>query len=144
LFQLKPWAVRFAHHTSMEQTKRVLVVEDDPILRDLIGDWLLAAGYCVGLAAEGRSGIAEAQAQRPALVVTDIHMPGVGGATVIAEVTRLYPGIPVIAISGHFRSEDGLTPEQAMALGARRTLAKPFKRQDVIGAVRELVGPPGG
>jgi CheY-like chemotaxis protein len=128
----------------MEQTKRILVVEDDPVLRDLIGDWLLAAGYCVSLAAEGRSGIADALAERPALVVTDIHMPDVGGAAVIAEVTRVYPGIPVIAISGHFRSGDGLAPEEAMALGAKRTLAKPFKRQDVVGAVRELVGPPGG
>jgi CheY-like chemotaxis protein len=126
----------------MEECKRILVIEDDPILRDLMADWLLAAGYRVGVAADGSSGIADARAQRPALVVTDIHMPGTGGAAVISEVGRIYPGIPVIAISGHFRSDQGLTPEEALALGAARTLAKPFKRKDMVGAVLELAGPP--
>jgi CheY-like chemotaxis protein len=126
----------------MDEPKRILVIEDDAILRDLLADWLLAAGYRVGVAAEGAAGIADARAHRPALVVTDIHMPGTGGAAVIAEVGRICPGVPVIAISAHFRSGHGLTPQQAVALGAARTLAKPFKRAEMVGAVAELVGPP--
>jgi len=126
----------------MQKDQQILVIEDDPILRDLLADWLLAAGYRVTVAAEGGSGIAQARARRPALVVTDIHMPGSGGAGVIAEVRRIYPGLPVIAISAHFQSGYGLTPEQALALGAARTFAKPFKRGDMLGAVVELVGPP--
>src|ERR1700674_423804 len=114
----------------MNETQRILVIEDDPILRDLLAEWLLAAGYRVGVAPEGGAGIADARAHRPALVVTDIHMPGTGGAAVIAEVARMHPRIPVIAISGHFRSGHGLTPEEATALGAARTLAKPFRRKD--------------
>jgi CheY-like chemotaxis protein len=128
----------------MNEAKRVLVIEDDPILRDLLAEWLLAAGYCVALAAEGAAGLAEARARRPALVVTDMHMPGTGGATVISEVTRIYPDIPVIAISAHFRSDHGVTPDQALALGAACTLAKPFKRKEMVGAVAHLVGPPAG
>ncbi len=126
----------------MDEGKRILVIEDDPILRDLLAEWLLAAGYGVGVACDGAVGIADAQSHRPALVVTDIHMPGVGGATVISEVGRMYPGIPVIAISGHFRSDQGLTPAQALALGAVRTLAKPFTRKEMLGAVTALAGPP--
>jgi CheY-like chemotaxis protein len=126
----------------MNEAQRVLVIEDDAVLRDLLADWLLAAGYRVAVAAEGCAGIANARAHRPALVVTDIHMPGVDGATVIAEVARLYPEVPIIAISGHFHSGLGLTPEAATALGAARALAKPFKRKDMVGAVMELVGPP--
>ena len=126
----------------MNEAQRVLVIEDDPVLRDLLADWLLAAGYGVAVAAEGSAGIASARAHRPALVVTDIHMPGVCGDTVIAEVARLYPEVPIIAISGHFHSGLGLTPEAATALGAARALAKPFKRKDMVGAVMELVGPP--
>ena len=126
----------------MDEAKRILVIEDDPILRDLLAEWLLAAGFCVAVAADGGSGIAEALARRPALVVTDIHMPGTGGAAVISEVGRVYPGLPVIAISAHFRSDHGLAPEEALALGAARTLAKPFKRKDMLGAVIELLGPP--
>jgi two-component system capsular synthesis sensor histidine kinase RcsC len=126
----------------MNEGKRILVIEDDPILRDLVAEWLLAAGYLVGVAPEGASGIAEARAERPALVVTDIHMPGTDGVAVIAEVGRMYPGLPVIAISAHFRSDQGLTPEEALALGAARALAKPFRRKEMVDAVRELAGPP--
>jgi CheY-like chemotaxis protein len=125
----------------MQEGKRILVIEDDPILRELLAEWLIAAGYGVGVAAEGASGIADAKAHRPALVVTDIHMPGTGGAAVISCVRRIYPETPVIAISGHFRSAQGLTPEAAIALGAARSLAKPFKRRELVGAVLELIGP---
>lgn len=126
----------------MNEAKRILVIEDDAVLRDLLADWLLAAGYRVARAAEGGAGIANARAHRPALIVTDIHMPGTDGATVISEVGRIYPTLPIIAISGHFRSGLGLTPEDATALGAARTLAKPFNRKDMVGAVMALVGPP--
>jgi DNA-binding response OmpR family regulator len=43
-------------------------------------------------------------------------------------------------MSGHFRSGRYLTPEAVLALGARRALAKPFSRQDLLGAVREVLG----
>jgi CheY-like chemotaxis protein len=128
----------------MKTSQRILVIEDDAILRELLADWLLAAGYRVGTAAEGASGITQARVERPALVVTDIHMPGLGGAAVISQVACLYPGIPIIAISGHFRSGEGLSPTGACALGASRTLAKPFTRGEVMGAVIALVGSPAG
>jgi CheY-like chemotaxis protein len=126
----------------MAEAQRILVIEDEPILRTLLADWLLAAGYRVGLAANGRAGIEDARAHPPALVVTDIHMPGMGGEAVIPEVRRIYPGLPVIAISAHFGSTHGLSPHQAIALGAARTLTKPFRRKDMLGAVCDLVGPP--
>jgi CheY-like chemotaxis protein len=50
--------------------------------------------------------------------------------------------MPVIAISGHFKSGQGLGPQDALRLGAVATLAKPFKRKDMVGAVTQLVGPP--
>jgi CheY-like chemotaxis protein len=126
----------------MSNVKRILVIEDDAILRELLADWLLAAGYRVGTAAEGSSGITQARLDRPDLVVTDIHMPGLGGAAVISQVVKLYPGIPIIAISAHFRSDLGLSPSGAHALGASRTLGKPFTRGEVMGAVIALAGPP--
>jgi CheY-like chemotaxis protein len=127
----------------MSESQRILVIEDDPILRELVADWLRAAGYRVGVAPDGAAGLADAKAQRPDLVVTDIHMPGVWGAAVILEVGHMYPGTPVIAVSGHFEGR-GLTSNDAIALGAARALAKPFKRKEMIGAVAELVGPAGG
>jgi CheY-like chemotaxis protein len=128
----------------MSEAQRILVIEDDAILRELLVDWFEAAGYRVCVANEGASGIARALVDRPDLVVTDMCMPGAGGATVISEVTSLFPGVPVIAISAHFGSGQGCAPEEALRLGAACTLAKPFKRKDMVGSVIDLVGPPAG
>jgi len=127
----------------MNESRRILVIEDDPILRELMADWLLAAGYRVAVAAEGESGIAAARACRPDLVVTDMNMPGTGGAAVISELGRVYPGLPIIAMSAHFGCGRDPSPDGAIALGAARTLAKPFRRKEMVGAVRELVEPHG-
>jgi DNA-binding NtrC family response regulator len=123
----------------MSQAQRILVIEDDSILRDLLADWLTAAGYEVGVAADGNAGIEEARAHRPALVVTDIHMPGAWGATVILKLGQMYPGTPVIAISGYFDADRGLSSSDVVALGAARTFAKPFRRKEMVGAVAELL-----
>jgi two-component system response regulator FlrC len=118
----------------------VLVIEDEPILRELVSDWLVAAGYEVISASNGREGVAQARARRPALVVTDMRMPGCSGACVIAEVLALYPGLPIVAISAHFRAGGAIGAENALALGAARALAKPFRRAEMVGTVAELIG----
>jgi CheY-like chemotaxis protein len=128
----------------MTTTTEILIIEDDPIMREALGEWLKGAGYGVRKAADGSTGLAAVKSAAPALVVTDIHMPGTNGATVIAELKRGYPGIPVIAISGLFNSGHGLDADAAIALGAARALAKPFKRGDLLRAVVDLLGPPAG
>lgn len=141
---MKRRGIPLPYHTAMDECKRILVIEDDQVLRELLADWLLAAGFRVATAADGAAGIAQALALRPALVVTDIRMPGANGGTVIRQIARAYPGMPIIAVSAHFRSDQGLAPDDAMALGAARTLAKPFSRKDMVAAVVELAGPPLG
>jgi CheY-like chemotaxis protein len=130
--------------TTMTTTPEILIIEDDPIMREAMGEWLSAAGYGVRKAADGSAGLAAVKSAPPDLVVTDIHMPGTNGATVISELQRGYPGIPVIAISGLFNSGHGLDADAAIALGAGRTLAKPFKRAELIRAVADLLGRPAG
>jgi CheY-like chemotaxis protein len=77
----------------------------------------------------------------PAVVITDIHMPDTNGATIISELKRYCPQVAVIAISGLFNSGHGLNAEAALALGAARALAKPFKRAALLRALAELLGP---
>jgi CheY-like chemotaxis protein len=76
------------------------------------------------------------------VVVTDIHMPGTNGATIISELKRHYPQVAIIAISGLFNSGHGLDADAALALGAARALAKPFKRGELLRAMAELLAPP--
>ena len=114
--------------------------DDDAILRDLVRDWLEVAGYRVRGASNCCAGVGELHRKRPALVVTDMFMPGPCAADAIATLKREYPGVALIAVSGHFNSGQGLSAEEALAAGADRALAKPVKRADLLRAVAELVG----
>ena len=120
----------------------VLVIDDDPIMRELMADWLEAAGYRVRQAGDCGTALAEFKRQAPALVVTDMFMPGACGAEAIARLKAEQPGIVLIAVSGYFNSGQGLSAEAALSAGADRALPKPVKRRELIQAVAELVGPP--
>lgn len=123
----------------MTTTRDILIIEDDAIMREAVSEWLSAAGYRVRTAEDGAAGLAAVNVGAPALVVTDIYMPGTSGAMVIAELKQHHPQIPIIAISGLFESGYGIDANGAVALGAARALAKPFKRGELLGAVAELL-----
>ena len=118
----------------------ILVIDDDPILRELLSDWLEGAGYRVRKAADCCAGVVELQCRLPALVVSDMFMPGPCAAEAIAMLKRGHAGVALIAVSGHFNSGQGLSAEEALAAGADRALAKPVKRAELLRAVGELVG----
>ena len=120
----------------------VLVIDDDAIMRELMADWLEAAGYRVHKAEGCGAALAELRRHAPALIVTDMFMPGPCGAEAIARLKAERPGIVLIAVSGYFNSGHGLSAEAALSAGADRALAKPVKRRELIQAVAELVGPP--
>jgi DNA-binding NtrC family response regulator len=127
----------------MTATRDILVIEDDQIMRDAVAEWLESAGYGVRKAGDGDEGLAAVRVAVPTLVVTDIYMPGTSGAIVIAELKQRHPEIPVIAISGLFDTGYGMNADAAIALGAARALAKPFKRGELLAAVADLLGAPG-
>jgi CheY-like chemotaxis protein len=120
----------------------ILVIDDDAILRELVTDWLEAAGYSVRRAASCCAAASELGRQAPALIVSDMFMPGPCGAEAIAQLKRQHPDVALIAVSGHFNSGQGISAEAALAAGADRALAKPMKRADLLRAVAELVGAP--
>jgi CheY-like chemotaxis protein len=121
--------------------REILVIDDDPLMRDLITDWLEAAGYRV-LKATDCDAACTALERHPALVVSDMWMPGPCGAEAIRWMRQKHPGLQLIAVSGHFGSGQGCTPEDAMGAGAARALAKPVKRAELLSAVAELIGSP--
>jgi two-component system KDP operon response regulator KdpE len=121
----------------------ILVIDDDAIMRDLVADWLEAAGYAVRKATSCGAWFEQLLGrQSPALVVTDMFMPGPCGTDAIASLKKRHPGTSLIAVSGHFNSGQGLSAEAAVAAGADRALPKPIKRADLLRAVAELVGAP--
>jgi len=118
----------------------ILVIDDDAILRDLVTDWLEAAGYRVRRASNCCAAVTELGHQPPALIVSDMFMPGPCGVEAISQLKRAHPDIALIAVSGHFNSGQGLSAQAALDAGADRALAKPVKRADLLRAVAELVG----
>jgi DNA-binding NtrC family response regulator len=125
----------------LSHKSEILVIDDDPIMRDLVTDWLEAAGYTVRKATDCSAACTELERQ-PALVVSDMWMPGPCGAEAIRWMRSKHPGLQLIAISGHFGSGQGTTPQDAVGAGAAKALAKPVKRAELLGAVADLIGPP--
>jgi two-component system response regulator FlrC len=124
----------------MAPTTDILIIDDDPIMREALAELLENEGYGVRKAADGSAGLAAVRCAAPALVITDIHMPETNGAMVIAKLKEEYPGIPVIAISGLFSSGHGLDADAAVGLGAACALAKPFRCRELLRAVTDLLG----
>jgi CheY-like chemotaxis protein len=122
----------------------ILVVDDDAIMRDLIADWLEAAGYAVRKAGNCQAGVAVLESAPPALVVSDMWMPGPCGADAIRRLRQKHPGVKLIAVSGHFGSGQGCSEKDALGAGAARVFAKPVKRSALLHAVAELIGLPSG
>ena len=119
---------------------RILIIDDDDQFRAMLRTMLEKAGYNdIEEAANGSIGVKLIRQHPFDLVITDIIMPDKEGIEIIAELTRDYPRIKIIAMSGGGRIGPQGYLEMAKYLGASRTLAKPFKHSDLIGAVQELL-----
>jgi CheY-like chemotaxis protein len=118
---------------------RVLVVDDEPEVCDVLKTLLEENGYDVALAREGRDALRQ-HAQSPAdVVITDLHMPGMNGLDTVREFRQQDRAVKIIAMSGEdtFMVEKNL--ESSRINGADRTLMKPFPLQDLLEAVSELL-----
>ena len=117
---------------------RILVIDDDPAMRRLIARTLTAAGHSVCEAADGREGIELFDQVLPALVVTDIVMPGAEGIETILNLRKIAEDVRILAISGWGSSAPSYL-DMATKLGADAGLAKPFKAGELLAAVESLL-----
>jgi len=78
---------------------RVLLVDDEPLIRGLISGYLVAAGYVVRAAVDGLDAIGKLRAGAPDLIISDLNMPRMSGAEFLRVVRKRFPQIPVILIS---------------------------------------------
>jgi DNA-binding response OmpR family regulator len=122
-----------------DSIKRVLIIDDDEQLRALLHEILERAGFAVIEAVNGVEGLKLFRSAPADLVITDLIMPDKEGVETILELRREFPEARVIAISGGGRNSSTNYLPIAARLGARRTLAKPFSRQEILEAVRETL-----
>lgn len=129
-----------AQTTSVDLAPRaILVVDDDAALRDIIAETLTEAGYAVDTAVNGRDGLEKFHVDRHGLVVTDIIMPEEEGFGLLRRLRDLAPELPVIVVSGGGAIAAADYLDLASHLGARVTLAKPFRRHQLLDAVAALL-----
>ena len=117
----------------------ILVVDDDALLRGMVAEWLTQVGYRVCEAQDGVAALALLRGAPVRLLITDMQMPSLNGAEMLAIVSREFPTMPVIAMSGQFDSGFGFTRETAIKQGATKVLAKPFSRDDLLALVHAVV-----
>jgi YesN/AraC family two-component response regulator len=117
---------------------RILIIDDDPQILDILGQTLKREGHEVVKAPDGKEGLNLYRENPTDLVITDIIMPETEGIETIMELRRDFPDVKIIAISGggHIQAEEYLY--LAKSLGVQRTFAKPIERDDLLKAVSEL------
>jgi excisionase family DNA binding protein len=116
---------------------RVLVVDDEAAIRDLLSKTLALAEYDVDLAPDGRTALERLRIISYDLLITDLKMPGVDGLTVIREARRLKADLPVIIITGYSNEASAI---EAVNLGVSGYLTKPFRVPRVLAAASKALG----
>lgn len=120
----------------MPDTRRILVVEDDGPIRDLLSRFLAQSGYTVIVAANGPEALRlSAKLPRIDLLITDVKMPYLSGPEVASRVAAGHRETRVLFISGYLSSVEWREPPKAWFL------AKPFTSADLISKIKEILGP---
>lgn len=116
---------------------RVLVVDDEQPIRDLLSRTLALAEYEVDLAPDGRTAVDRMRIIPYDLLITDLRMPGVDGLTVIREARRLKSDISVIIVTGYSTEASAI---EAINLGVQGYLTKPFRVPRILHAAARALG----
>ena len=121
----------------MTQTpkQRVLVVDDDPTVSDVVARYLNHAGYAVGVVADGKVALDKAIADPPDLVILDLMLPGMDGLEVFTQL-RAHAPIPVIMLTALGDEADRLV---GLELGADDYVTKPFSPRELVLRVQSVL-----
>jgi excisionase family DNA binding protein len=119
--------------------QRVLVVDDEASIRDLLSKTLALAEYDVDTAPDGNTALDRMRAFSYDLLIADLKMPGMDGLTLIRQAKRIKADLPVIIITG-FSSESSAI--EAVNLGVAGYLTKPFRVPQVLAAASKALGAP--
>jgi CheY-like chemotaxis protein len=119
----------------------ILVIDDDAMVRSVLRTVLEAEGHAVIEAADGMEGVNLCRSHEVDLVITDILMPEADGSWTIRRLKRDFPGITVFAMSGGGQiAKSDTCLSVAQRVGASRVFEKPVPHDELLQAIRDLVG----
>lgn len=121
--------------------KKILVVDDESDIVETIKMRLEANGYTVLTAVDGNEGYRKAKTDSPDLIILDLMLPGIDGYQVcrLLKFDENYRRIPIIMLTAKSQEEDKMWGEKA---GADLYMTKPFKPQELLEKIKELIGQP--
>lgn len=108
---------------------RILTIDDEPMVREILATYLEDSGFIVFQAGDGPTGIDLIRREHPDLVLCDLRMPGMDGLQVLSTVTREFPDLPILVVSGMGRMSDAI---QALKFGAWDYVTKPIEDMAVL------------
>ena len=118
--------------------KRILVVDDDPDVVEVVESWLKTGGYEVYTAYTGKEGLQKCRMLRPDAVILDIIMPDIDGSSVAEEIKDdpVTSKIPIIFLTGAVKSSE--VPKSHI-VGGQYFIAKPFNGEDLLKMLRQIL-----
>jgi CheY-like chemotaxis protein len=119
--------------------KNILVIDDNPVVLEILKDCLIKEGYTVKTADDGLEAVNLVDDFVPAGIITDIVMPNMEGLETITKMRQLFPEVKIIAITGKIYSSGFDNLETAKVFGADATVRKPFSCKDVISELDKLL-----
>ena len=115
--------------------RRVLIVEDEPKLAQLVSDYLKAASFDTAIIADGREVVPAVKAQVPDLILLDLMLPGRDGFDVCREL-RTFSEVPIVMMTARVEEIDRLV---GLELGADDYICKPFSPREVVARVKAIL-----
>lgn len=123
----------------MTKRVRLCLIDDDTFVRDAMALGLGDAGFEVITAPGAAAGLDVLDREHIDVVITDMNMPGTGGAQFIPEARARWPQMPIVAISGAAVIDGRNTADVARALGADATLIKPFRARELAALIERVL-----
>ena len=117
----------------------ILLIDDEASVRSTLGKYLTHAGHEVVKASDGKQAMELLEESPVDLIIADLYMPEMDGIEFTSRLGQQVPDVKIIAISGGGYLDKHEVLEMARNLGAARTLAKPFTRDELLAAVQEVL-----
>ncbi len=123
--------------SATDRQPRILVVDDEESIRELLSKTLALAEYHVDTAADGREAMARLRAQTYDLLITDLKMPGMDGLTLVREARRVFPTLPLVIVTAYSTEATAI---ESINLGVSGYLTKPFRITKILNTAARILG----
>ena len=120
---------------AMEPNKKIVVIDDEPSVQEVVRGYLEKDGYLVYVAGNGREGLALAERTKPGLIVLDLMLPDVGGEEICREI-RSRSDVPILMLTAKASEDERVG---GLVLGADDYLTKPFSPRELVARVRAVL-----